>query len=260
MGSQSIQASLWGRRPGDWVSIQEATSIPVYRYVLDRLAPKLTDKLLDIGCGSGLFCSQALATGALVNGLDATPELIGQAKARTPGVPFLVGELEELPFPENAFDIVTAFNSLQYAANVENAIGEARRILKDDGHLVVAIWGNKEDCEAASYIRALGGLMPPPPAGAPGPFALTENRRLESLLEAARFTIVSSEDVPAIWEYPDTEVALRGLLSAGPAARAIGIAGYERAEEAVRNAMEPYIQPDGRVIYRNTFRTVIARK
>jgi SAM-dependent methyltransferase len=260
MGSQAIQAGLWGKHPRDWATIQEATNVAVYEYILDQLRLNMTDTLLDVGCGTGLFCSMALKESAKITGLDATPEFIGEARKRIPGVSFLVGELEELPFPDALFDVVVGSNSFQYAADVKHGLAEAKRVLKDGGRLVVVVWGDKEDCEAASYLKTMGGLMPPPPPGAPGPFALTENRLLENLLEELELTIQSSRDVPAVWDYENKSIALRGLLAAGPAAKAIAFSGYEQVAEVLGVAMQPYTRPDGHVVYRNTFRTVIAVK
>ena len=56
MGSQAAQNQLWSRGADDWAAIQEGTVEDCYRYVLEYL-PALKDKrVLDIGCGSGLFC------------------------------------------------------------------------------------------------------------------------------------------------------------------------------------------------------------
>ncbi len=73
--------------------------------------------------------------------------------------------------------------------------------------------GDKEDCEAVTYLKALGSLLPPPPPGAPGPFALTENHLLETILEEIGLKILDSTDVDCIWDYPDIETAIKGLLS-----------------------------------------------
>lgn len=260
MGSQPIQAHLWGRSAQDWSNIQEPTGQAGYDYALKALALGSTENLLDIGCGSGLFCSQAINTGAAVTGLDATAAMIGAAKQRAPHVKFLTGEMEELPFPDAAFTVVTGFNSFQYAATISNAFAEAKRVLVPGGRLVTMIWGNKEDCEAATYLKAVGSMLPPPPPGAPGPFALTENHLLETTLETAGFTITSNEDIPSVWDFPDTTVALRGLLSAGPAIKAIDHSGKEKVGEAVSAALQPYIKPNGHVVYHNKFRVVIAMK
>ncbi len=260
MGSQLIQGHLWGQRANDWATIQEPTARAGYEYALRVLQPTASVKILDIGCGSGFFANLAAQSGAIVTGLDATEPLIEEAKLRNPSVNFLTGEMEELPFDDRCFDIVCGFNSFQYAADIPHALQEARRVLKDNGKIAVIIWGNKEDCEAATYLKALGSLMPPPPPGAPGPFALSENKLLETMLDTAGFIHIRAADVPSIWDYPDTGAALKGLLSAGPAAKAIDHNSYEKAYEVVSNVLQPYIQDNGHVVYHNTFRVVTADK
>ncbi len=129
--------------------------------------------------------------------------------------------MEDLPLPDESYDVVTGFNSFQYATTISNALAEAHRVLKPGGRLVAVIWGNKEDCQAAISLGAIGSLLPPPPPGTPGPFALSEQQLLEKTLEKAGFTILQSTDIDSIWDYPDVATALRGLLSAGPSYKAI---------------------------------------
>jgi len=272
MGSQANQAQLWGRSVKDWSAIQEPTALAGYEFVLNALNLKGQETLLDIGCGSGLFCTLAAPKVRFITGFDATVELVEEARHRLPAYPFLVGEMEELPLPDEAYDIVTGFNSFQYAANIANAFAEARRVLKPGGHLVAMIWGNKEDCEAAVSLGAIGKVLPPPtPAsgaeslpqampGAPGPFALSENHLLEKSLESAGFTIRQSTDVTSVWDYPDTATLLRGFLSSGPAVKAIAYAGYDAVAAAVTATLQPFTQPNGHVVYHNKFRVVIATK
>ncbi len=261
MGSQAKQAELWGQRPGDWAAIQEQTGNAGYVYALDELQLSGNETLLDVGCGSGLFCQMACNAGAKITGIDATAELIEQAKARVPGVSFSVGEMEQLPFADESFDIITGFNSFQYAENVPNALEEAKRVLKPGGRLVAMIWGNREDCEAASFLKAAGNLMPPPPPGAAGPFALTEDHRLENILVETGFHILDNNDVSSIWEYADKDTALKGLISSGPVYNAIMFSGLEKVMETIAASIEPHIHQDsGKVIYHNKFRVVTAQK
>ena len=260
MGSQAIQAALWGRNPANWASIQEVTSVKAYEHALDYLRLKPTDTLLDIGCGAGYFCSLAAAHTKNITGFDATTPLLEIAHRRSPEVKFETGDMESLPFDDEKFDVVTGFNSFQYAAVVPNALKEAHRVLKPGGRLLAMIWGNKEDCEAATYLAAIGRLLPPPPPGAPGPFALSEEGKLEDLLTTAGFTITSTTDLPTTWDYPDLATALKGLLSAGPATRAIDHSGYEKVYAAISEAAQPYLQPNGHVVYHNKFRIVTAAK
>jgi SAM-dependent methyltransferase len=260
MGSQALQGKLWGQQPADWSEIQEPTSEPGYNFVLNFLSMQPGAKLLDIGCGSGYFSKMAKDAGASVTSIDATPELLAKAQKRVAGIDFNVGEMEELPFEDNSFDVVCGFNSFQYATDTKNALNEAKRVLKPGGKLVAMIWGTPQDCEAVTYLKAMGSLMPPPPPGAPGPFALTENHRLETILEELGLKILNSTDVECVWDYPDKDTAMKGLLSAGPATRAIEHSGFDKVYFSVSESMQPYIQNNGRVFYRNKFRAVIAEK
>lgn len=260
MGSQAIQSHLWGQRPQDWATVQEPTGMAGYIHALDFIGSVNRLRLLDVGCGTGIFSDMANGKGAEVTGIDATDNLINEAKLHNPNISFLTGEMEELPFEDELFDVVCGFNSFQYAANTKNALTEAKRVLKPGGKLVAMIWGNKEDCEAATYLKAVGSLLPPPPPGAPGPFALTENHLLESILEEIGFKILDNTDVASIWDYPDLDTALRGLLSVGPAAKAIENSGYENVYQTVSGAVKPYVQANGHVVYKNKFRVVIAEK
>ena len=260
MGSQKIQGELWGKRPKDWASIQEPTGNSGYEHALQFLKTKSGQTLLDVGCGTGYFSDMAFKQGADVSGIDASEEFIKQAKKRNAGIKFSSGEMEELPFEDSTFDFVCGFNSYQYAANIKNALTEAKRALKHKGKLVVMIWGNKEDCEALTYLKAIGSLLPPPPPGAAGPFALSENQLLEKTLEKVGFKIIANDDVAAIWDYPNTDIALKGLLSAGPVAKAIDNSSFEKVYAAVAADIQTYVQQNGSVIYKNKYRVVICEK
>ena len=260
MGSQKIQGELWGKRAKDWALIQEATGNAGYEYALQFLKIKPNETLLDVGCGSGFFSDLAFEKGADVTGIDASKQLIQQAKRRNDSIKFLTGEMEELPFADNTFNIVCGFNSFQYATNIKNAFSETKKVLKDKGKFVVMIWGNKEDCETATYMEAVGSLLPPPPPGAAGPFNLSENQLLEKTIEEIGFRIIDNTDVISIWDYPNADIAIKGLLSSGPIARAIDINSFEKVYETVAAAIQPYIQQNGHIVYKNKFRVVITEK
>jgi SAM-dependent methyltransferase len=260
MRSQNAQGRLWGRRALDWATIQEPTGIAGYEYALAHIRLVPGAKLLDIGCGTGLFSSLAAERGAKVTALDASEALIEQAHLRTKSVQFLLGEMEELPFEDNSFDLVAGFNSFQYAEDIHHTLGEAVRVLTKGGNLIAMVWGNREDCEAASFLKAVGNFLPPQPPGTAGPFGLSENRLLEKLLEQSGLQILVQKDIPSIWDYPDSETALRGLLSVGPAVMAIESSGFDQVFDSVAEAIQPYRKENGHIVYRNTFRVAIASK
>jgi len=257
-GSAPIQGDLWGARARDWASIQEATAHPAYDRVLARTPIDATTHVLDVGCGSGIFLGLASARGARVSGLDAAPPLAALARERVPTADVRIGEMEALPFADGAFDLVTGFNAFQYAARPTSALAEARRVARSGAALVVTTWGKPGDCDATAYLVALGKLLPPPPPGAPGPFALSADGALEALVDAAGWRPEAAEDVLCPFIYPDLATALRGLLSSGPAVRAVRNAGEERTTEAITAAIEPFRSDSGGYRLVNTFRYLIA--
>lgn len=260
MGSQAMQGRLWGQQPEDWAAIQENTGRSGYDFVIGL--PEITKgaKLLDVGCGSGMFSHLASQKGLYVTGIDASEPLLVQARKRDQNIEFQTGEMESLAFDDNTFDIVSGFNSFQYAASISNALTEAKRVLKPGGLLIVMIWGEKENCEAASYLKAVGSLLPPPPPGAPGPFALSDNQVLENLLKEISFINIKTNDIDGVWDYESKDIALRGLISAGPVARAIENSGFDKVKETISAAVEPYVQRNGHVVYHNKYRIVTAKK
>jgi SAM-dependent methyltransferase len=258
-GSASIQSRFWGARVKDWAEIQENVSLPLYHDALNRAKVGQGTKLLDVGCGSGVFCSLAAERGSRVAGFDATPEMIDFAKSRIPQGDFRVGEMESLPYEEAKFDVVTGFNSFQYAANPTQALREARRVAARDALFVIAVWGLLQYCEAAAYMAALGKLLPPPPPGAPGPFALSEDAALRKMVTEAGMTPGEIHDVDCAWVYPDAGTAVRGLISAGPAVLAIKTSGEDRVREAVLTSIEPFKNKSGGYRLVNRFRYVVAR-
>ena len=259
-GSANVQSEWWGARARDWAEVQESTVLSLYEAVIDRSEIGHGTAVLDVGCGTGLFCRLAAARGARSSGLDATPALIAIARERVPAADFHIGEMEELPFRDGSFKLITGFNSFQYAANPTHALREARRVAREGAQVVVAAWGKPQDCEITALLAALHPFLPPPPPGAPGPFALSEDGALEALAAQAGLDPLQLAEVETVWDYADEATALRGNLSSGPFVRAINRSGEERVSEAIRLALVPFRSTDGHVRLHNKFRYLIARR
>jgi SAM-dependent methyltransferase len=257
--SSAVNGRLWGSAAADWAEIQEKTCLPVYRAAFDRIGLGAGAAYLDVGCGAGLAAQTAAERGAAVSGLDAAESLLAIARTRVPSGDFRVGKLEQLPFADNRFDVVTGFNSFQYAVHPGAALVEARRVAKPGSPVVVMTWGEPEGMEAASLVAALKPLLPPPPAGAPGPFALSNEAALRSFAEAAGLKPVEIFDVDSPWVYVDLATALRGLRSSGVAARAIGHSSAEAVDDAHRQALVPFRCEDGSYIVGARFRCLVTR-
>ena len=259
MGSADMQGPLWGAAAQDWAEIAEPAQIPFYETAFDAIGVGNGTNLLDVGCGAGLALQLADKRGATVSGIDAAEGLLVVARERVPAADVRHGDIEELPFVDDTFDAVTAFNSVQYATDPTAALREIKRVAKRGAGVAVVTWGTAEQCEMRVLLAAIGSLLPPPPPGAGGPFALAAPGALEALVEGAGLTTERAIDVPTPYIYPDLDIATRGQLSSGPARMAINTAGRDATTAAVREAMATGTQADGTIRLDNVFKVVVAR-
>ena len=96
-------------------------------------------RILDLGCGPGLYASVLKQRGAIVKGIDASEELIKIAREEVKGVEFILGDAEKLPYRNNEFDIVLSALVLGHFDKWNKVLSEIRRVLKKNGVLVFSI-------------------------------------------------------------------------------------------------------------------------
>lgn len=260
MKTKDVQGKLWSASPADWVKYLEPTFIPMYEAVLKHLQLDKRKMLLDAGCGSGLFLSMAAASGADLHGIDAAHGLLAVSRKRLPDAILLIEDLEAMPFGDSTFDVVTGFNSFQYAGSFENALAEARRVTKKQGKLVIGIWGKEEDCETASVLRAVANLLPPPPPGTPGPFALSEDGKVESICASLGLRVNHKQTVSCPWQFSGKDALQRAFLCIGPCAKAALSVGEQRVREVITESAQSFSRADEIYYMHNHFTFFITEK
>jgi len=119
---------------------------PSHRVLIRRIRDVAGDrpvKMLDVGCGTGMFASKVRAALPRVEvcGVDLVPEMLRKGRPRwrlDPGHVFPVrGDSERLPFGSQSFDIVTCANSFHHYPHQERAIAEMGRVLRSGGRLMI---------------------------------------------------------------------------------------------------------------------------
>jgi hypothetical protein len=232
---------------------------PAYIAGLDALGVGEGTRLLDVGCGAGRTLQFAAARGAEVTGIDAAPGLMAHARRRTPSATVVEGDLQWLPFEDGSFYAVSGFNSFQYAADPVAALLEAKRVTATGGRILALVWSPAHMCELAPHLESLGRLMPPPPPGAPGPFALCGRDALREFFAAAGLEVDDVQDVMCTFGYPDTPTAIAALSSAGPVVRIAEHAGREAVRADLESFLAGVVRPDGRYAIRNPFRYAVSK-
>jgi SAM-dependent methyltransferase len=258
MGTASVQGELWGAKARDWADVQEPAWRPVYRSLLEELGVGRGMRLLDIGCGAGGALLVAREMGAEVAGLDASPALAAIARERMPGARIELGEMEALPFEDRSFEVVTSFNTFQFAEDPQHALAEARRVTRPGGTVAALVWGSSEECELVGrVVPAVMSLLPPPPPNAPSPVSLSAPGALAALMEKAGLSPARSGEIDGILAFADIDTAVRAVGSAAPMVRAERHAGAEAVRERLADVLGSFASTDG-VLLANRFRWVAA--
>lgn len=257
-GTSQINGRLWGARARDWAEVQEGQFAAAYHAVLAQAGVTTGTRHLDAGCGAGMAAALAASLGAKVAGLDAAEGMLEIARERIPAGDFRQGDLEALPWDDNSFDLVTGFNAFQFAGDAAQALREAGRVTRPGGSIVIMTWGDPRGMEAAGHLAALKPLLPPPPPGAPGPFALSDEAALRAFAEAGGLMPGEIFDVDTPWHYPDLSTALRGIGSSGVAVKAIEHSGETAFNAAMAAFMAPFRKADGSIGFGARARYLVA--
>ncbi|MEV0269136.1 class I SAM-dependent methyltransferase [Hamadaea sp. NPDC050747] len=108
--------------------------------LLDAVAVRPGDRLLDAGTGTGTVAALAVTRGAAVSAVDAEPSMVAYARERVPSAQVVEATLPELPFEDGAFDRVVANFVLNHVGDPRAAAAELRRVTRPGGRIAVTIW------------------------------------------------------------------------------------------------------------------------
>ena len=108
--------------------------------VVEWLAPRPGERILDLGCGDGQLTAQLAATGAAVTGVDASAAMVAAARAR--GIAADQAQAEQLPYPGAAFDAVFSNAALHWVRGQDAMLAQVRRVLRRGGRFVAEMGGH----------------------------------------------------------------------------------------------------------------------
>ncbi len=121
------------------------------------------DQALDVGCGTGYLARlmvTAVGPGGRVTGVDPSPPVIDYARRAAPrNCSFVLGEAQQLEFPDSSFDVVTSSLAVHHIPPevCPAALTEMFRVLRPDGRLLVADFRPPTNPLARRLVGALAG-------------------------------------------------------------------------------------------------------
>ena len=96
--------------------------------------------MLEGGCGRGQYVAYYSAQGVNVVGLDFARDWLSKIRGEAPGLKLCAGDVGALPFTDRAFDLYYSGGVVEhFEAGADRALAEARRVLKDDGILLISV-------------------------------------------------------------------------------------------------------------------------
>lgn len=161
-----------------------------------------TDRVLDIGCGTGQSSRHAaeLAHDGSVVAIDLSSAMLAVARRRAAEqgldhITFLHADAQAYPFENGTFDVAISRTGAMFFGHPRAAFANIATALRPgDGRLTLLTWQAPEANEWISEcFRVAGRHLPLSPAGAPGPFSLADREHIQHLLKAAGFTDVRVE-------------------------------------------------------------------
>jgi ubiquinone/menaquinone biosynthesis C-methylase UbiE len=225
----STLAPGWER----WRDRIDQQAAPVREWMIEQLAPRPGDTLLELSAGvgdTGFAAAKMLGeTGHLISS-DFSPDMVEVARRRAEerglvGVDFRVIDAERIELEADSVDGVLCRFGYMLMADPAAALSETRRVLRSGGRLALAVWGPPERnpwAGIAAMILIEQGHLPPPEPGAPGPFSMGSDDRTRGLLEGAGFTDIRIDEIPVRFTFADLdEYESFAADTAGPFAMAL---------------------------------------
>jgi SAM-dependent methyltransferase len=187
------------------------------------------ERVLDVACGNGNAALAAARRFCQVTGVDYVPALLERAVQRAAAegleATFQEADAEELPFPDDSFDVVLSTCGAMFAPDQERTAAELLRVCRPGGRIGMVNW--IPDGYVAALFRAIGRHLPPPPGLRP-PVQWGDEERLRELFGPQ--VTISAPRRTFLWRFPSAEHQAEFFASFyGPTNRALAALGADRA-------------------------------
>ena len=149
---------LWSR-VYDLPFVQRATYRPVHDAVLRALCDPPCQRVLDVGCGTGLFATRMHHTlpATSVVGCDFSSGMLRHAAARSRKVEWVQGDAGRLPFCDATFDALVSTEAFHWFPDQDAALAEFYRVLAPHGRLLLALVNTP--AQVVSEVMHLGSRL-----------------------------------------------------------------------------------------------------
>ncbi len=211
------------------------------------------DRVLDVGCGTGVLARGALSLvggAGQVVGVDPNPGMLAVARRSSDRIEWVEAVAERLPFEAGRFDRIVSQFALMFFTDRAAAIQEMARVLRPDGTVAVATWAPLDETPGyAAMVGLLRQLFGEPAAQAlRAPYVLGEHDDVRALLEEAFEDIVVAT-VPGVARFESIEAWVHTDIRGWTLANLIDDDQYETLLREARRELASFRTTDGSVAF-----------
>ncbi len=263
-GYDEISLAQWEGVAGGWkahaAELEERGAGLAAGWMLDAAQLQPGERVLELACGPagvGLQAARAVEPDGSVLLTDFSPAMVESARARAAelgigNAEFSVADAQNLDLPDASFDAVLCRFGFMLIGDPFAAMQESARVLRPEGRLAVAVWG--EPADNAWIMLPMRALMehfdaPAPDLDAPGLWAFRDHDRLRGMLAHAGLAGVKVETLQTTERFDSLDHAWQYLSDlAGPLQALLASLSPEdlaAVRERVARDAEPFTGPDG---------------
>ncbi len=185
--------TAWGR--GEYSALS-AMLRPAAAELREACAVSAGQEVLDVAAGDGNFAIACAREGASVVASDIAPGMVEQGRARTDAegydIEWVEADAEDLPFEDEAFDVVMSSIGAMFAPRHQDVADELVRVCRPGGTIGLLSW--TPEGMLGALFRTMGPFAPPPPPGAqPPPLWGSEEHLADLFGDRVRFRTLSRD-------------------------------------------------------------------
>lgn len=248
-----------------WWKITETAAEKVSRRLIELAEIKRGSRVLDIATGIGepsITAANQVGNSGHVLATDISSQMLSIAKQRAISlgleqvIEFKEGDAETIDLPASTFDAALCRFGLMFLPDLRAGLSNIYSSLVDGGRLAAAVWASPD--KVPFIAVALNTVMketkspPPPPAGAPGPFSLSDENMLRNSLIESGFKGVTIERMDVTFDFDSAEVYTNFVYeTAAPIQAMLANQPQERREEilkAITESARKYAENDIRSV------------
>lgn len=203
-------------------------------------------RVLDLAAGTGNVAASAAARGATVTAVDLSPRMVELGRSRTAaqGVEWHEAHAEDLPFPDDSFDVVLSAFGMIFAPRPSVALAQARRVLAPGGVLAFTSW------TPDGFMGAMTATMRrwlPQPAGVADVLGWGREPVVLDWTTRAGFPVMTVDIAAVPWHF-DSPAAMTAFLLEHSPTHAASAAGLGEQSGPMFDAVEGLAGPAGRPV------------